>query len=282
MIHTQDLEKIVALTLCSAYVKGDKPLSLLIISDRPESGKTELVKRFRGTPHVEFATDLSGYGIKRDLAKGIMTGDIRHIVIPELLQPLGKSRVAAASFVNTLAAIMEDGVMGLHTGFCKPVYDGKGEVNSVGVIGCMPRPAYTAHIRYEWLKTGFLSRWLVVTYRYSDDTVQAIFDSIDRGDYLDHETELLEMMKDKVDVELPPDVSSACQRLGIVTIEEARKQGLAYGFREVRHIRSLVAANVVYERVKEGGDRDTATMADFQEVERLGYLFNEQYNEVRQ
>jgi len=283
MIHTKDLQKIISLALCSAYVKGDKPLSLLIISDRPESGKTEIVKGFLGTPRVEFATDISGYGIKRDLCKRIMEGNLYHIIIPEFLQPLSKGKISAQSFTTTLQAIMEDGVMGLHTGFLRATSSvNLDDIKSVGVIACMPRPSYTMQLRNEWVKSGFLSRWLVVSYKYNDDTIKTIFESINKGEYLDHNTNLLELGMHKFTITIPQDVANKCYQLSMDITVEARKQGAAYGFRELKHIRSLVAACAVYDKVVNKVNRDAVTINDFNEIDRLGYLFNEQFNAVKQ
>lgn len=283
MINSGDLEKVVALALCTSYIQGDKPLSLLLISDRPEAGKTEVVKRFTGTPRVGFATDVSGYGIKRDFAQKIIDGEIYHIVIPEFLQPLLRGKVSSTSFVTTLQALMEDGVMGLHTGFIKPLFFKPGdEIKTVGVIACMPRPYFTKQLSYEWLKMGFLSRWVVVTYSYDSETVDSILASIESGDYLQRTEKAIVLDGQTIPVEMPSDVSKCCRELSETIVKEAKEAGLAYGFRELKHIRSLVAANVIYDGIANGKDRTKATLEDFEEISRLGYLFNEQYNAVRQ
>lgn len=282
MVGVDDLKKIVALTLCSAYVKGDRPLSLLIISDRPEAGKTEAVKCFLGTPFVEFATDLSAYGLKRDFASKIEKGIIRHIVIPELLQPLMRGKVSAQSFTTTLQTFMEDGVMGLHTGFIKskPVLDVT-DIKTVGVIACMPRPAYKKGLKREWTDTGFLSRWLVVTYKYNDDTVDGILNSIREGNYIKQPDTLVKLDGTSVSIDIPPSVSGKAVDLALDITKIAREQGQLYGFREAKHILTLVASNVIYDRITNNSDRLTATDVDFNEINRLGYLFNEQFNELR-
>lgn len=281
MIDSQDLDKIVTLALCTAYIKGDKPLSLLIISDRPESGKTEVVKQFSGTPGVEFASDVTGFGIKRDFCERIIEGKLHHIIIPEMITPLAKGQVSSDSFTAILQAIIEDGVMGLHTGFLKASWSTDMPVRSVGVIGCLPRPFLTAKLKYDWMKRGFLSRFLVVSYKYADDTLDEIFGSIEQGDYLGTDRQPIDFDGNEVAIELPKPVAVACTQLGKGIVEEAVKAGLAYGFREVKHIRALVAANVILERIDEGTDRTEATMADFEEVDRLGYLFNQQFNALK-
>lgn len=282
MIDCQDLDKIVTLALCTAYVKGDKPLSLLIVSDRPESGKTEVVKRFSGTPKVAFATDITGYGLKRDFGKKIARGEIKHIVIPEMLTTLSKGKIASDSFTSILQAVIEDGLMGLYTGYLPPSNVKNNQpIRTVGVIGCLPRPFFTMKLRYEWLKRGFLSRFLVVTYKHSDDTIDRIFESVEDGDYLGATPKALDLDGDEVEVIIPKNVGQECTRLGKEIVKSAVEAGLAYGYREVKHIRAMVAANVIEERIEKGTDRTEATMADFEVVDKLGYLFNEQFNSLK-
>jgi hypothetical protein len=282
MIGADDLRKIVALALCSDYVSNDKPLSILLISDRPEAGKTQIVKGFYGMPKVEFASDLSAYGLKRDFAARITQGTIRHIIIPEFLQPLMRGKVSAQSFVTTLQAFMEDGVMGLHTGFLKASTVNVGEVRTVGVIACMPRQAYSIGLKREWTNTGFLSRWLVVSYKYSDNTVESIIQSINIGKYSVNTDKPLDMTRIKdTEVDIPIAIAIKCRNLSEDIIKDAKTRGQLYGFRELKHIRSLVMANVIYEQSVNKSTRTVADETDYIEVERLGYLFNEQFNEVR-
>jgi hypothetical protein len=282
MVGIDDLKKIVALTLCSGYIKGDKPLSLLIISDRPESGKTEAVKGFLGTPYVAFASDISSYGLKRDFAEKIEKGEIRHIVIPELLQPLSRGKTAAETFTTTLQVLMEDGCMGLHTGFIKSKPTSSTDIKTVGFIACMPRPAYKTGLKRAWTNSGFLSRWLVVTYKYNSDTVSAVLDSIRNGEYIKNPDELIRLDGVMLGIDIPAEVSNKAVDLALSITEIAREQGQLYGFREAKHILSLIAANVIYERIVNKSERTAATMEDFEEINRLGYLFNEQFNEVKQ
>ncbi len=282
MIGTNDLDKIVALTLCSGHINGEKPLSILILSDRPESGKTEIVKKFCDTPYVEYCTDVSGFGLMRDLSTRITKGEVKHIVIPELLKPLMKGKTASDNFTSTLQTVMEDGIMGQHTGFLKSRTSVKSEdIKTVGIIGCMPRKAFTTDIKKRWNMTGFMSRWLVISYKYNDDTVTHILESIRSGEYLTDPIHPLNFDGESYKVIIPLDIGIKCEKLGLNITEEARKAGALYGFREIKHIRTLVAANVVYNRVVNGVSDLVATMEDFNEIERLGYLFNEQFNAVK-
>jgi hypothetical protein len=43
----------------------------------------------------------------------------------------------------------------------------------------------------------------------------------------------------------------------------------------------MVSANVILDRINNHTNRDTVTMDDYNEIEKLGYLFNEQFNALR-
>jgi hypothetical protein len=117
LIGTQDLEKLIALALSSAYVKGDKPISLLIVSDRPESGKTETVNRFYGNIGLGFLSDCTAFALWRDFEKQMRARTLKHLIIPEFLTLLSRSSETVASLISTLQELTEDGVTGIHTGY---------------------------------------------------------------------------------------------------------------------------------------------------------------------
>ena len=46
LIGMKTIQDLIELTLWSAYIKGERIVSLLLVAD-PESGKTELMKKYR-------------------------------------------------------------------------------------------------------------------------------------------------------------------------------------------------------------------------------------------
>lgn len=108
------------------------------------------------------------------------------------------------------------------------------------------------------------------------------FKSIRNGDYLKRDIKTMNFDGKDISINIPEDIAVKCEDLGLEITAEARESGVAYGFREVKHIRSLVSANVIYDRVVNGSARTEANKDDINEVERLGYLFNEQYNELKE
>ena len=280
LIGVRDLDHIIAIVLASAYVENEKPLSCLIVSDRPESGKTSLILRYGGTKGTKKVGKATSYGIIQEHGLELQKGKIKHFLIPEFLGPLSYNSSVVKSFVTFLQEMTEDGLTSIYSGAMKQALVFK-EPMVVGVIGAMPRKAYRENI-LSWMASGFLSRILVVTYRYSDTTVTKIKDSIVGREYLDGKPANLKIPKVKSHIDLPVEVAQACREVADGITAQAQRDGNLYGLRELKHIMSLVMANVALENMDTGEHRDTATMSDFDEIARLSYLFNNQFNELKE
>ena len=81
MIKVERMQKLIELALFSAYVEGEKPVSLLITAP-VEAGKTEALMQFASNKGVLVLTDATAYGIMRDYGQNIISRQIRHLVIP--------------------------------------------------------------------------------------------------------------------------------------------------------------------------------------------------------
>jgi len=277
MINTKDLELSVALTLASAHIEGETPQSLMIVSDRPESGKTQLVSQFRRIDGIAVVSDVTAKGLLESFRGDLISGKLKHLIIPEFLAPISRNQTTVNSFLSTIQILIEDGFQRIDTGFMHQKYD---DPKRIGVIACLPKPAFMLN-RVKWAASGLLSRFLLLSYRYSDDTINAIFESIMSRQYL-VENELTLNFTGSVAVELPYEVAKKCKDMAEATTERARRSRGIYGFRQQESIQRLVMAKVVLDKAQ-GIDRDnTATLQDFEVVESISYLFNDEFNEVKQ
>lgn len=273
MINTSDIEKVIALTLASAYVKGDKPVSLMIVSDRPESGKTDIIKQFSGTKGIAVISDMTAYALWRDFGTAIRQGTIKHFIIPEFLAPISRTSTVD-SFIATLQMMIEEGLTEIHTGFLKPItFDAP---ITIGLIVCMPRNAFRAN-RNNWDVSGFLSRFVLATYRYDDDTVVSIINSIVGMEYLQELK--IHLNFEVASISTPVAIAEKCRVLSDELTAQARKDGKCYGFRALKNALRFVSAMVILERAT-GSDRLEVNEADFKEVAKLSYLLNEEFNAV--
>ena len=75
MIGTEVLDKILISALYTAYIADEKPLSLMVTA-KVESGKTELMSRFKDNDKIKFLTDATAFSIWRDLSGEIESGEV--------------------------------------------------------------------------------------------------------------------------------------------------------------------------------------------------------------
>src|SRR3989337_163698 len=104
LIHVGHLKRVIECALISPYIKNEKPLSLLIVA-KAESGKTSTMKLYRQNKGIVYVTDCTAYGITRDILPKMVSGEIKTLMIPDLLTPLSKStktRMSLVAFLNNL------------------------------------------------------------------------------------------------------------------------------------------------------------------------------------
>lgn len=278
MINVKDLEHVISLVLASSYLEGVKPLSALLVSDRPESGKTKMITKFRSSDGVVVLSDCTAYALWRDFGTRLAQGEIKHLIIPEFLAPLSRGQQTVESFLSTLQMMMEEGLEEIHTGYLEPIKFDSPII--VGVIACMPRDAFEKN-KLNWMASGFLSRFKIITYKYSEKTVDAILDNI-MNNYSAVEEEIeLKFPEKKAKIEIPKDVAKACRALSTELSEELRTKRALYGFRELKNILTLVASETLLDIVQNKSCRVQSTMKDFEKIYELSYLFNTEFNSLR-
>ncbi len=278
MIHTADLEKILGLALLTAHLEGERPLSIMLVSDRPGGGKSELALKFNGNLGIEVVNVATRFSLVKDYQTQLARGEIRHFLFPEFLSIISNNRAVAGATMSFLQMLMEEGVSSIHSGALREAIRFKHPA-CVGVIACLPRPAYLAN-RMSWMVSGLLSRFLVVSYSYGLETVEAIFNSIGEGAYRQTDSILMMPPDRPLLVDLPGDVAAKCLELTMSITESAREQKAIYGFRELKHVREMVMAHVLWDNQATGDRRAVAAIEDFDGVAALTYLFNEQFNPI--
>jgi hypothetical protein len=87
MVNLQPLQKIVECTIYSPYIRGEKPISLLIVA-KPESGKTSVLKMYRENNGIVYVTDCTGYRPK--IQRVPRTGQLHELQVQPALKEVGK------------------------------------------------------------------------------------------------------------------------------------------------------------------------------------------------
>jgi len=258
MKDLEPLVDMVKLTLYTAYIQNvPKPNSLLIIA-KPESGKTEVLKKFISNKNIAYLSDATAYGIERDYLSKIEAREVRHIIIPDLLKPLSRKESTVKAFVTWLNALMEEGLASASTYAIQRT--------SQKDVKCGIVTAITGEVlqdqRHNWGRLGFLSRVVPFSYKYGIETVKKVFDYILGLDYLkEHDIELKRIPKQDKEIKLPRKYAQAILP-STTTIAQAQK---TYGFRLQKQFQALLQASALETARRSVTSRD---------VDRVLHLMN--------
>jgi hypothetical protein len=250
------LVDIVKLTILTAYLKDEKPNSLIVIA-KPESGKTEVMKRFRINKNVAYLSDVTAFGIQRDYLSKIEAGEVRHIIIPDLLKPLSRKESTVNSFVTLMNSLIEEGFAAASTyatsgllSFQKPV--------RCGLITAITGDEFRDQ-RHNWEKKGFLSRTIPFSYSYGIGTINKIFASIIELEYVKEHDVRLEIPKEDASIKLPKKFAQTILP-STTAVAQAYK---IYGFRLQKQFQALLQASALERK------RRTVNNSDVQRILRL-------------
>ena len=266
MIGTEDLEYLVKLALYSAYVKDEKPLSLLITA-KVESGKTTIASKFMHDKNkgIVYLTDVTAYGIIKAFLPQLELGKINHLIIGDLITPLSKQQSTVRSFIAFLNNLIEEGIVELQT------YANSVKVKGIrcGIITTIPENELFDK-RHKWATMGFMSRVLPVSYSYSQQTAIEILQSIARREYYEENKVKLDFPKKQKCIELPFEIAEKL-------IPHSRSFAIAekiYGFRYQKQLQVLLEANALIRKDKK------VTEEDFQKILSLLKLIGLRYNQI--
>jgi hypothetical protein len=229
----------IRLTLLTAYIKNvPKPNSLIIIA-KPESGKTEVMKKFQIYKNVAYLSDVTAFGIQRDLLGKIESAEVRHIMIPDLLKPLSRKESTVNSFITMMNGLIEEGVAAMSTYATPGLVTFKKPVR-VGLITAITSDEFNDN-RHNWKKKGFLSRTIPFSYSYGLNTINKVFESILELDYMKEQDVKLNIPKQDAAIKL---LEKYARSILPSTTMIAKAQD-TYGFRLQKQFQALLQASAL-------------------------------------
>lgn len=266
MIRLEALEETIQATLFTAHVEGERPGSLLVVADF-EMAKSETTVQFGNNDGVLCLTDFTAFGVTKKYLPDLIDGRIHHLIIPDLMIPLSKSRETIASTIGFLTALTEEGVREITT---YNFQDGLKLPRPVkaGVIAAIATEDFDRR-RDEWARSGFLSRFLAFSYSYDPATVDCVFGAIVAGVPLSNRISLQFPPKPQ-HVDMPQDISRVLEQL-------ARGMGAGlgiHGFRPLKHLMRLAKGRALSR------GRTGVTAEDRDWVLKMGRYFNFSRNKL--
>jgi len=183
------IKKIIHLSYLSSYLKNEKPISLLLLAP-PEQSKTYFLLAEK-TKFCHLSTDLSFIGLVK-----ILQGNnaIKHIIIPDFTKITGKKRSTTENLLTLLNSYLEEGVFGIDLGNREKI-DLKGIKG--GILTATTEKSFIQN-RKNWEGIGFSSRFIVVSWCYSDGTIEQIKKEINKGVKMKTKSKIISCRKTEV------------------------------------------------------------------------------------
>ena len=248
MINTEKIERLIQLTITSGYVKDkEAPLSIILLGES-ESGKTKIINKF-DNKHLLEISDLSQKPIVDMLISALVEDKIHHILIPDLVKVLSHNVPTTQATIAFLNALMDEGIKSQM--FFNMQFKLKKRVKCGLITSCTFD--YYYKVFRNWHDIGFLTRFLPVSFIYSEDTIIEINHQIAQDNYFFEKMKLNSIKKETITI--PKDISEKIEFLvqQIITKQsnesirittQGGKQKMIsfkrYGFRFHKQIRKLL------------------------------------------
>jgi hypothetical protein len=260
MIHTELLEHACKLAILSAFIKKERPVSLILLAP-PESGKSEILKKFAFVSSVKISSDFNIHHFA-DYCTEYQMGLKRTLIFPDFLKVVKKKYSAQVNAMGYINAITEEGWVGK-----LPL----GQTVNSPIVGNVLTGLTEDELRdkrFKWTRLGFLSRFVPLSYKYKDETKTLIRQYIKDRLYRKDDPYDFTVPKSEVDVMLPNAIANKIEGIVLHISEETN----LLGFRLQRQLQTLALANAL------SCQRTVVTEDDFKVIEALSCFINFDFN----
>lgn len=256
------ISELVKYVLFSDYLqldieKKEVPLSLLIIANA-ESGKTSIVEQFHPNNGILYINDLTAWGLQHKYINEMETGKVKRILIPDLINPVNRNKDTVDTLITFLNSYISwEGIRAIST-YAMQI---ELKVPVRGSIITTVTPQDFNRMAKGLAAVGFLSRLMFINYKYSNEVVNEIMDSIADDSDRWH----------KIQLEFPdrPTLVRITTELSKQLQETARMIGLqaeVYGFRAYKALITMSKSKALSE------GREAVIQRDIDRVINLSQL----------
>jgi hypothetical protein len=262
LVKLEPLQKMIECVLISPYIKEEKLISLLIVA-KPESGKTSTMKQYRENKGISYLADCTAYGITTEILPQIVKGEVRPLMLPDIITPLSKQTKTRQSFTAFLNNLIEEGVAKIAT--YSTTWDTDVSANVITAV----TDEELKDARHNWAKMGFLSRFIIFSYSYSISTVTKILNHYSTRGLVSWQIKV-NLPEKPICINLPKEIADKLDPLAMAI----GKQCSLYGLRAKVNLRALLKT-LAYRN-----GRDTVTDQEYQEFLELADFMNFQFKQV--
>jgi hypothetical protein len=268
LVKIEPLQKLIECAIISPYIKGEKPISLLIAAT-PESGKTAALILYSKVKGVTILTDATAHGINQHIVPRIKSGETKTIIIPDLLTPLSKQTKTRRGFIAFLNNLTEEGVGKIVSNAFVQLTD---DVVTANIITAVTKGAIL-DARRGWTSMGFLSRFIFFSYSYSESVVYEIMNRYSEFGLEKKEVKRkakLKLPRGKVDIKLSKEMADKIDPI-------ARRIGEIY---DGYGIRAKINSRCLLKCLAYRNGRKEVTEEEFREFIELADYMNLDFSQI--
>jgi len=256
MIKTEELQDLIKTVLYTGYVAGEKPLSVLLIG-QIGIGKSQLITDYEKKDNIIICSDVTYMGILHHLKTN---REFRHLIIPDFLKITMKSKSTTANAISILNAGIEEGIGEINLLNYNEDFKGK----TFGLITATTKDSLSQN-RKTWQAMGFLSRCLIISYDYTDDTKEQIFDFIQDRLYVSEGKKKIQLPVANIDVFLPKELAKKLRNPETT-------------FRSQKQLQTLAMARAIMNNLN--NSTPTTTQKEIDEVLKMSKFFNYDFTKI--
>jgi len=249
----KDILKIIKLVYASVFIKNEKPLSLMLVAP-PEQSKTHFILDYYKTKYIHIATDLSYKGLIKDL---IRDNKIKQIIIPDFLKLTEKNQNTKKALITTLNAFLEEGIFNIDLANTEEI-NLKGRCG--GIITSTTDASFYQNAK-TWNAIGFKSRFLIISWKYTNETMTTLLEAISKEEKNKKNTSKTLNFKQK----------------SIKIAEKTRKNLVFLAENSPRRLKNL---KILIKSIALMNGKDEADDKEFEELKRLSKYINLRFNEI--
>jgi hypothetical protein len=281
LIGIEPIQDLIELALWTPYVKYERTVSLMIIA-KPESGKTEILKKYCRNHGVISMRRFSAFGIQEGLKQGTLKPlfnhpkILGHLLIYDFAQLFSFKMNTIDSTMAFLDSLTEEGLEPEATYAIQPDVLKKFKGLKGGIIAAINTrgfftPRGKKRIRANLLKGGFFSRNILASYDMGHSVFNKAMDGLIHGDYRENQNFVklihLDFPKKRIDIELSVNRAEELAEITVEILDEI-KTDLDADFRGIRLGKSLISL------AKASALRDGRKEVSNKDIERIRFLAN--------
>lgn len=250
MIKIEILKDLIKTILYTGYIEGEKPLSVMFVG-KVGSGKSEIINQFKLNDNIAYFSDLTYMGLIKLLSDN---PNIKHIAIPDFLKITMKKKSTMDNVVSAFNSLMEEGLEKISMMGVEKDFKGK----QCGIITATTKASFSQHENI-WKSMGFLSRMLIISFDYKDETINEIFEYIFNSEYLkDSKKEKIALPFKDYEVKITNKLAKA--------LKEDKTN-----FRRQKQLQVLAKARALMNGRFEVNEQDVKEINDFKKFLNLNY-----------